>query len=201
MTNLPDPLKTKSQDNDYLTYDKDISNIDVLIEKFNTPTQNEDHFNSLDNKNPYLKPEHPAGEQPYSPPGSMYREPEPIDPEKAKRTGRRTAVMIDGAMGFVNGSLIAKADETDPYKASPGELNDLSDAWAEVAEEYSFSVNPWFKLGMLNLTTYLPRSIKAMNDRKYNILKQEMEEMKKSQEDLKHQIDQLQSKKDELNKS
>lgn len=111
-----------------------------------------------------------------------------ISREDAERAGRRMAVMVDSVIS-VAAMTIAKEDANEKYKASEGEINDLSDACSEVSEQYKFKINPWINVMILITMIYLPKIIQATNDRRIKI----MEERQKELED-RMQIIELRSK-------
>lgn len=115
------------------------------------------------------------------------QQPDPIDPEAAKRAGRRAAALCDGVLSF-GAAIIGKTSDTDRYSASEGEKNDLAEAWEAVAEKYSFEVNPWISVVFLTLTIYAPKYIEALNDRRFNKMQEEINELRAEQERITAEI-------------
>lgn len=120
----------------------------------------------------------------------------PMDPEKAQREGRRMAKMIDSGLAL-GASLIAKSDTAAPYKASQGDIDDLAEAWSEVAQVSNISVNPWVKLAFLNGATYMPIYMKAFNDRRFRLMELEQEAMRQRQDALEAKLRKMEAQKHE----
>jgi len=89
----------------------------------------------------------------------------PLDPEKNDRQGVRIAKMIDGGIGIAAMKL-AHADSTQPYQATEGEIEDIGEAWAEYTQDKDINLPPWLSLAFLYVTVYMPRMIKAFNDKR-----------------------------------
>lgn len=145
-----------------INYKSNFSDYDSLLADLSRPTQNQERYEA--------EPGTPEPQnQPWNPLAQPDETVQTMDPEKALRAGQRTAKMIDGALAF-GASAIAKESDISKYKASKGDVDDLGEAWAEIAEEYNFNVNPWVKILILTGTTYAPKYIQAMNDRRFKIL-------------------------------
>lgn len=116
---------------------------------------------------------HPASDQPA----------EPITPEAAARSGARIAKTFDNVFSL-GASLYAKSDNKKAYGASPGEIEDLTEAWSDVAMKYSFKIedSPWFNLILLMLAVYTPVVMKARTDHRFAILQEQVEENQRRQE-------------------
>ena len=108
---------------------------------------------------------------------------EPISPEAAARSGARIAKTFDKVFSF-GASLYAKSGNRNAYEASPGEIQDLSEAWSDVAMKYSFKIedSPWFNLILLMLAVYLPIFMKARTDHRFAVIEEQMEENRRRQE-------------------
>lgn len=119
-----------------------------------------------------------------------------MDPEKAQREGRRMAKMVDSGLAL-GASLIAKSDTAAPYKASQGDIDDLAEAWSEVAQVSNISVNPWVKLAFLNGATYMPIYMKAFNDRRFRLMELEQEAMRQRQDALEAKLKKMENQKHE----
>lgn len=109
---------------------------------------------------------------------------EPITPEAAARSGARIAKTFDKVFSF-GASLYAKSDNRKAYEAGQGEIEDLSDAWSDVAMKYSFKIedSPWFNLILLMLAVYTPIVMKARTDHRFAVLSEQMEENRRRQEE------------------
>jgi len=146
--------------------------LDGLLSDLNTKRQN------FDPPAPAPGAEAAAASAPGFQPFPGYQEPAPqITREDAERAGHRMAVLID-SMVSTGGMMIAKADESEPYKASEGEIKDLAEAWSDVSEEYNFKINPWFNILILTLMIYTPKIIQANNDRRLNKMEADIKELK-----------------------
>ena len=169
---------------------RNFNNLDDLISELNIERQKIDATPP-----PAPAPGHPAPDV-QVPPGSgapaapWENAPDPITREDAERAGRRAAVMADSVLS-VAAMMVAKEQNPDKYKASEGEIKDLSDAWSEVSQEYSFKINPWFNVAILTLMVYMPYMMEAANDRRFKTLQEEQkkqaEKIAEIQEQLKNQ--------------
>lgn len=112
---------------------------------------------------------------------------EPISREDAERAGRRAAVMADSVLS-VAGMMIAKEKIPDKYKASEGEIKDLSDAWSEVSEQYAFKINPWFNVAILTLMVYMPKMMDAANDRRIKNIQEEQAKQAEKIAEIQQQL-------------
>lgn len=153
---------------------RDFNNIDSLISELNEPKQE------------ILSSDNVPGQSQLPGNGSeFYNDKSKIEitPEQAARSGERIAKTFNTAFAF-SASLYAKAEERERYEATPGDVHDLSQAWADVAMKYSFKVedSPWLNVLLLMSVVYAPIFIKAKNDRRDAILREEMAEMQKRQE-------------------
>ena len=112
---------------------------------------------------------------------------EPIDPEKAARSGMRLAKMLDGAISTGAAMFIAKTDDTSRYKASEGDVKDVADALSEVTAEYNLDISPWFQVAFIVGIVYMPILTKAFNDKRINELEKQMQSMTKRVENIESQ--------------
>lgn len=87
-----------------------------------------------------------------------------ISPERARRTGKRIAQVIDIGFNFVASNFIAHSDKD--YKANPSDLEDIAEAWGEIAEEKRWEVSPYMSLMVLYAIVYAPLAKQAFNDRR-----------------------------------
>jgi len=101
---------------------------------------------------------------------------EPVDPEKALRSGKRIAKMVDAVLAG-GATIYAKSDDFSEYKATDEDIDDLSEAWADVSQEYNIEMNPWFNVAFLSLATYGPLYFKASNDRRFNLMQKQINEI------------------------
>ena len=154
--------------------------VDDLIGELATPKQD---FTPKPPPDALPKPETagtPTGNQGgepniFDPTGTLTSQPdepsEPLTPEQLaakKRSGANVAKLADAGLSML-GQMYAKADSPSDYKASAGELSDLSEAWAEYLKDKDYDIPPGAYLLFLNLMTYVPKGIKANNDRRFAI--------------------------------
>jgi len=118
---------------------------------------------------------------------------EPMSREEAERAGERAAILADSLLSVV-GMTIAKEEKTDKYKATEGELRDLSKAWGDVSEHYSFKVNPLLNIGLLNVMIYGPKIMQATNDRKIKNLQEEQKRQAIIQEEQARLLKEMREK-------
>ena len=137
--------------------------------KFNTRTQRQDYYEPKKEQaegagtNIY-DPYNETTESDYS---GIYEDEQlekVISPERARRTGKRIAQVIDIGFNFVASNLIAHSDKD--YKANPSDLEDIAQAWGEIAEEKQWEVSPYMSLMVLYAIVYAPLAKQAFNDRR-----------------------------------
>lgn len=142
--------------------------LDEITGKFNTRTQRQDYYESKEEQaeagtNIY-DPYNETTESDYS---GIYEDEQlekVISPERARRTGKRIAQVIDIGFNFVASNLIAHSDKD--YKANPSDLEDIALAWGEIAEEKQWEVSPYMSLMVLYAIVYAPLAKQAFNDRR-----------------------------------
>ena len=160
---------------------KQFGNLDEIMQELNIEKQKFDP--------PAPPPGSTSGEASAAP-GSFNFEPEPMSREEAERAGERAAILADSLLSVV-GMTIAKEERSDKYKASPGELQDLSKAWGDVSEHYSFKVNPLLNITLLNMMIYGPKMMQAANDRKLKKIQEEQARQALIQEEQARQLKQM----------
>ena len=107
-----------------------------------------------------------------------------VSPERAQRTGKRIAQVIDVSFNFVASNFIAHTDKE--YKASPSDLEDIAQAWGDIAEEKQWEFSPYTQLLVLYAIVYAPLAKEAFNDRR-------IAEVENRQESQAEQIKALQN--------
>lgn len=149
--------------------DAPVINLDEITGRFKTKTQRQDYYEpkevaTSEGTNIY----DPYGETTsadYSGTCDDTQELEKvISPERARRTGKRIAQVIDIGFNFVASNLIAHSDKD--YKANPSDLEDIAQAWGEIAEEKQWEVSPYMSLMVLYAIVYAPLAKQAFNDRR-----------------------------------
>lgn len=108
---------------------------------------------------------------------------EPIDTEAANRAGQRAAALSNAVLSF-GAAMIAKSTDTHEYSATDGEQDDLAEAWAGVATQYNFEVNPWISIIFLTLTIYGPKFMQAFQDRRINELQNAVKTLQNQYEEM-----------------
>lgn len=166
---------------------RDFNDLDGLLQELSKDRQNFDPPPPPPGSEPQPGFQQPPFHGPGSPP--EFSEREPITHDQAVRAGRRAAVLTDQALSVL-GMAIAKEQNPESYKASPGEVSDMADAWAEVTEEYSFKINPWINIVFLILMIYTPKLIKASNDRRIKQLQEEQEKQARQIKELQDKANQ-----------
>ena len=86
-----------------------------------------------------------------------------VSPERAARTGRQIAKVIDTGFNFFASKFIAHSNKE--YKADPSDLEDIAEAWGEIAHEKQWEVSPYLQLTILYLIVYAPLAKQALADR------------------------------------
>lgn len=181
-----------------------VKDFDTLLAELSAPTHNAVRYNEA-GQGAYRKSSKESFEQNDEAEGSSFdpfqnttkeEQSTEMDPEKALREGQRLAKMVDSGLSL-GASLIAKSESAAPYKASSGDMADLSEAWGEVAQVSNIKVNPWMKLAFLNGATYLPIYMKAFNDRRFRLMEIEQEAMRKRQDDLEKKLKKMETEKHE----
>lgn len=158
-----------------------------LENSFRTPTQRQADYEP--------KPEPAAGSLPLSltnPDGDTEPEPVetvPLDPEKAQRTGMRIARLADTGIDFVLSNFVAHNDET--YRASEGDLQDIAEAWGEVAQEKGWDLGPGTTLIILYAMVYGPLVKQAITDRRIADMERRQALIEQQQAEMQKQLNEM----------
>lgn len=143
--------------------------------RFGTRTQRQDYYETKEEqqtaeqqkfvRDPLYDPAKETTASDYS---GIYEDEEQLErmisPERARRTGKRIAQVIDIGFNFVASNFIAHSDKD--YKANPSDLEDIAEAWGEIAEEKQWEVSPYMSLMVLYAIVYAPLAKQAFNDRR-----------------------------------
>ena len=143
--------------------------------RFGTRTQRQDYYETKEEqqtaeqqkfvRDPLYDPAQETTASDYS---GIYEDEEQLErvisPERARRTGKRIAQVIDIGFNFVASNFIAHSDKD--YKANPSDLEDIAEAWGEIAEEKQWEVSPYMSLMVLYAIVYAPLAKEAFNDRR-----------------------------------
>jgi len=174
----------------------DFMNLDQLINQLNTDKQ--DYMPKPDAAQPfdnsiYDDPDYPAGNDEIM---ELTAEELRRKHESALYVASVTAKAIDNTLA-TGSCLIAKEATNQKYKATKNELEDLTDAWAQVLGEHNV-IPPWLNLALLNLAIYAPKVKSAFSDRRMNILEEKQDAMVRQLQDLQEQIENLQKTKTDI---
>lgn len=143
--------------------------------RFGTRTQRQDYYETKEEqqtaeqqkfvRDPLYDPAQETTASDYS---GIYEDEEQLErmisPERARRTGKRITQVIDIGFNFVASNFIAHSDKD--YKANPSDLEDIAEAWGEIAEEKQWEVSPYMSLMVLYAIVYAPLAKEAFNDRR-----------------------------------
>ena len=143
--------------------------------RFGTRTQRQDYYETKEEqqtaeqqkfvRDPLYDPAQETTASDYS---GIYEDEEQLErvisPERARRTGKRIAQAIDIGFNFFASNFIAHSDKD--YKANPSDLEDIAEAWGEIAEEKQWEVSPYMSLMVLYAIVYAPLAKQAFNDRR-----------------------------------
>lgn len=127
----------------------------------------------------------------WSPDGEEARE---VNPERFGKTGRNIARLIDTGFDFAMTNFVAK-DSQKSYKASEKDIDDIAEAWSEIAEEKQWDLGPGWRLILLYIIVYGPLTKQALADRRLAELERRADE---TEETLRQQADQIKELKNEL---
>ena len=139
---------------------------DELENAFKTPTQYQ-HF--------YEDPQRPSAAQAefpdalVNPDGDSYEQlddddTQPDSHDQAMRTGERIARLVDSGIDFTLSNFVARNGES--YRADERDLQDIAEAWGEMAEEKDWNIGPEWSLVILYLMVYGPLLKQALYDRR-----------------------------------
>lgn len=113
----------------------------------------------------------------------------PLDPEKAQRTGMRIARLADTGIDFVLSNLVAHNDEN--YRASEGDLQDIAEAWGEVAQEKGWDLGPGTTLVILYAMVYGPLVKQAITDRRIAEMERRQALIEQQQAEMQKQLNEM----------
>ena len=142
--------------------------------RFGTRTQRQDYYEKnadrpSDQQQEFVRDPlyDPAGETTAADYSGQWDDEEPestVPPERAMRTGARIASMIDFGFNFAMSNFVAHNDKE--YRANPKDLDDIAQAWGEIAGEKQWELSPGVHLMILYLIVYAPLAKEAFNDRR-----------------------------------
>ena len=178
------------QTSDKIDYKTNLNDIDSMLAEFAKPKQEMPSAPQTQSNNEPPQPNNPVFDPTIDDYPVTEHENTPIDPEKNERQGLRIAKMVDGAISL-GAMKLAYATTTQPYKATPGELDDIGEAWAEYTKDKDIDLPPWLSLAFLYVTVYMPRIIKAFNDKRLYEQDEKIENHDNKLADLTAKYDEL----------
>lgn len=116
-----------------------------------------------------------------------------ISPERFAKTGHNIARLVDTGFDFAASNLIAKGSGKS-YHASDKDLEDIGEAWAEIAEEKQWELGPVPRLLLLYIIVYGPLAKQAFEDRRIMELERRADDTERT---LKEQAAEIKRLKDE----
>ena len=114
-------------------------------------------------------------------------EAKPINPERFAKTGHNIARLVDTGFDFAASNFIAKGSGKS-YHASDKDLEDIGEAWAEIAEEKQWDLGPVPRLILLYVIVYGPLTKEAFEDRRILELERRADETEQKQKDLENEV-------------
>ncbi|MEE1288465.1 MAG: hypothetical protein UHK44_07695 [Bacteroidaceae bacterium] len=165
--------------------------------RFGTRTQRQDYYETKEEqqtaeqqkfvRDPLYDPAQETTASDYS---GIYEDEEQLErmisPERARRTGKRIAQVIDIGFNFVASNFIAHSDKD--YKANPSDLEDIAEAWGEIAEEKQWEVSPYMSLMVLYAIVYAPLAKQAFNDRRLAVVETRQDTLEDEIKALKNEL-------------
>lgn len=115
-----------------------------------------------------------------------------INPERFAKTGHNIARLVDTGFDFAASNFIAKGSGKS-YHASDKDLEDIAEAWAEIAEEKQWDLGPVPRLILLYVIVYGPLAKEAFNDRQIMELNRRADETEAKQKEQEERIKYLEN--------
>ena len=138
-----------------------------------------------------LNPDNEDGGADEQPGGGFWspeeEEPREVNPERFGKTGRNIARLIDTGFDFAMTNFVAK-DNQKSYKASEKDIDDIAEAWSEIAEEKQWNLGPGWRLILLYIIVYGPLTKQALADRRLAELERRADE---TEETLRQQAERI----------
>lgn len=165
--------------------DAPVITLDEIKGRFAKRTQRQDYYETKDDqpsdqqqefvRDPLYDPNRETTLSDYSGNWDDVQEQERnVSPERAQRTGRQIAKVIDTSFNFIASKFIAHSDKD--YKASPSDLEDIAEAWGEIAHDKQWEVSPYLQLTILYLIVYAPLAKQALADRQIQEISHKQDE-------------------------
>lgn len=187
MANLNDLMGGCSDDHSILS-------LDDITGSFKTKTQRQEYYqpepeaSSSDLDASLIDPDRETTSADFtgvwSPKGEESRS---ISPERAHRTGERITRVIDTVFNFLASNVVAKGSGKE-YKADEKDLQDIAEAWGDIAEDKQWEFSPGWQLVILYLIVYGPLAKEAFNDRRLMEIEQKQREQDEKMRQLENEL-------------
>lgn len=174
--------------------DQSILSLDDITGSFKTKTQRQEYYQpepetpSSDLDASLIDPDGETSSSDFtgvwSPEGEESRS---ISPERAHRTGERIARVIDTGFNFLASNVVAKGSGKE-YKADEKDLQDIAEAWGDIAEDKQWEFSPGWQLVILYLIVYGPLAKEAFNDRRLMEIEQKQREQDEKMRQLENEL-------------
>lgn len=180
-----------------LTGDAPVITLDEIKGRFSQRTQRQDYYETKDDqpsdqqqtfvRDPLYDPNRETTLSDYSGNWDDVQEQERnVSPERAQRTGRQIAKVIDTGFNFIASKFIAHSDKD--YKASPSDLEDIAEAWGDIAHDKQWEVSPYLQLTILYLIVYAPLAKQALADRQIQEISHKQDEQAEQIKALENEL-------------
>lgn len=113
-----------------------------------------------------------------------------VSPERAHRTGESIARVIDTGFNFLASNFIANGSGKE-YKADAKDLEDIAEAWGDIAEDKQWEFSPGWQLIILYAIVYGPLAKEAFNDRRIMEIEQKQLEQEAKMRQMQNEIEKL----------
>lgn len=184
MANLDDLMGNAPDDN--------VKSLNDITDMFSVKTQRQAYYEpeleeTSDIDASLIDPEGETTSADFSGVWNPEEETKVVSPERAHRTGERIARVIDTGFNFLASNFIAK-DSGKEYKADAKDLEDIAEAWGEIAEEKQWEFSPGWQLIILYAIVYGPLAKEAFNARRIMEIEQKQREQDEEMRQLKHEL-------------
>jgi len=173
--------------------------LDYFTDQFGKKTQYADFFEPKpqsegaagDIPENLIDPDHEAGGTDERPGGGIWspegEEREPVNPERFAKTGYHIAKLFDTGFDLTMSNLVAKGSGNS-YHASEKDIDDLGEAWGELAEDKQWELGPGLRVAILTIAIYIPLARKAFEDRRIMELERRADETEQRQKEMADEI-------------
>lgn len=176
--------------------------LDYFTGQFEKKTQYADFFepkveeaSAGDIPHDLIDPDHDADRADERPGGGIWSpegEEREVNPERFSETGRNIARIIDTGFDFCMTNLVVK-DSQKSYKASERNIDDIAEAWSEIAEEKQWDLGPGWRLLLLYVIVYGPLTKQAIADKRMAELERRQDETEEKMRQYEDRIKELEN--------